>query len=116
MDLSDPMTARQRVLRAHAADVRRLASMQLPMFGLPPGWSGQRETGATEVQTGVTRDRGGVHGERHESVELLHRSCDSLLSVLSADLPAPIDDAALRTLIGGAGDCAPMEVVLAGDR
>ena len=110
------LTPRDRLLRAHRDSMRRFAGVRVPLFGLPTGWAGARRTGAIEVQTGVTRDDSGVHGEWNEVVELIHQSGESELSSCSSSAPAPLEDSALEKLLGGACEFRAFDVELAGER
>ena len=110
------LTPRERLMRAHQNSLRRFAGVRVPLFGLPTGWAGTRRTGASEVQTGVTRDDSGVHGEWNEMAELVHQSGESELSCRSSSLPASLDDSALAEMLGDVIEFRAFDVRLAGDR
>lgn len=94
----DAIDPQQRLRQSHVQSARRLDGGWIPLYGLPNGWVGQRCTGNTEFQTGVTRDADGVHGEMHETIELCHERGTSRLTIESTDYPLPIDDDAMLDL------------------
>ncbi len=110
----DAIDPQQRMRQSHLQSARRTDGAGIPLYGLPSGWVGQRCTGNTEFQTGVTRDADGVHHEMHETIELCHERGASLLTIESTDHPLPIDDGAMRAVNEAASRTDPLTIRLDG--
>jgi hypothetical protein len=110
----EAITPQQRLRAAHLQGVRQISRVQIPLYGLPPGWNGSRFTGNTSFETGVTRDADGVHGEMHETVELVHQRGASRLVVESTDHTRSVDGAELLKVAKGGVVGEPLTIRLDG--
>lgn len=110
----DAITPQQRLRASHQTGVRQIDSARVPVYGLPPSWNGDRATGNTCFETGVTRDANGVTAEIHETVELLHRRGASALRIESSDHVLSIADDDLRELLNPAATCGSMTITVDG--
>jgi hypothetical protein len=110
----ETITPQQRLRGAYLSGVRQIKRARIPVYGLPMSWNGVRSTGNTCFETGVTRDADGVTAELHESVELVHRSGESVLRIDSSDHVRSISDDELLELLDRTGTCGPMTITVDG--
>lgn len=110
----ESVTPQQRVTAAHELGMRQINNARIPLYGLPASWNGDRATGDTCFETGVTRDHDGVSAEIHESVELLHRSGRSRLRIESSDHVRSVADSELLDMLEADGTCEVMTITVDG--